>query len=162
MATTTAWTIPLFDDSSAVSPIQAPLNAQSNALDAALTRALSGTTVDITTFGQNWTPSTGAQKPRITKLGTLCFLAGTVSFGSSAGGGAYTNVLTVPTGFRPTSSGSRLIGTSALKTSDGNVIVVGISLTSTGTVVIGTSPSFATVSLPFSVTVPFACFWHMD
>lgn len=66
----------------------------------------SGSTA-ITTFGTGWTPLTSSQAPRLYRAGGIVFLVGGVTFGAGASIG---NLLTVPTAFRPVTTGTIFVG----------------------------------------------------
>ena len=63
---------------------------------------------NIATFGASWTPLTGGHAPRVYRSGGIVFLVGGVTIG--AGADPYSNILTIPTQFRPSTTGTMFVG----------------------------------------------------
>lgn len=61
----------------------------------------------IATFGTGWTPLTSSHQPRIYRSGGIVFLVGGVTQEST---GSISNILTVPTQFRPSTTGTMFVG----------------------------------------------------
>lgn len=114
------------------------------------------TSVQVTTFGTNWTAGTGSQIPKVQLNGNRVDLTGSVLLGAGPTGG-YTNILTVPAAFQPPSTGARFVGNAIL--SGGGVAV---ELQLTAGVLNAPSGAYNIGSLPFGNRVPLHCFWYMD
>lgn len=86
MATTSPWNIPLFDGSSPFDPIQAPFNAQSDALNTALGTAVQAGDIKFTartTAPAGWLVANGAAISRTTYA--VLFAAIGTAFGTGDG-----------------------------------------------------------------------------
>lgn len=62
---------------------------------------------NIATFGTGWTPLTSSHTPRVYRSGGIVFLVGGVVQEST---GNVSNILTIPTQFRPSTTGTMFVG----------------------------------------------------
>lgn len=113
---------------------------------------------NITSFGTGWTSTGSGHTPRVRRSGNKVSLFGAVTLGS---GGAFSNILTVPTEYRPPNSSSRFIGVSPLDPAGGTAGVRVLTLSTGGLV---SSPS--TYGIPGSMNLggvlPLIAEWWMD
>jgi len=97
---TVPWGIPLFDDDDPFAPVQAPLNAQSAALNDALNSIAGDTGWIAPTLGAGWSNSSDGDPIMYRRFRGIVHLRGR---GSTTGVSA--SAFRLPTGFRPTFTG---------------------------------------------------------
>lgn len=107
----------------------------------------------ISTFGTGWSAVTSnAHTPRIIRTGSLVFLMGAVASSSSA---LLSNILTVPTAFRPPTVSTRFIG----NTISSNGSTGSLAITSG---VVSIPSGYGNINATTVQTVPLHCVWSMD
>jgi len=71
---------------------------------------------NIASFGTGWSSTGSGHVPRVRRRGNQVFLYGAVTL---APGGSFSNILTVPTAFRPPNNATRFIGASPFNPAGG-------------------------------------------
>lgn len=104
---------------------------------------------NIGTFGVGWS-ATATYEPRVRRSGKEVFIEGAVTFGTS---GAFANILTIPTGFRPT---NRRVFVNSVSTSSAALISLNLGLDGILQGVYGSGTT------PVGMILPLTGSWFVD
>lgn len=110
----------------------------------------SGSTA-ITTFGTGWTPLTGGHVPRLYRAGGNVFLVGGVTQNT---GGLVSNILTVQTAFRPSTTGTMFVGHGVTSGGESYELVLSAG-------VLSIPAGYLTGNFTIGNAVPVTCSWPL-